>query len=176
MNKKLKLALILLIVTVISAGVLAFSNEMTADKIAEIKAQTLAASLENLFGEVDNLEEMPENDVLALSGDYPELTTVYFVEGKGKAIRLAKGGFDGAIDMIVGISDEDGSVLGVEIVSHTETAGLGSNIVEPEFKDQFIGESIDEESQADTISGATISSSAVKAGVDMAKEIYKEVN
>ena len=77
--------------------------------------------------------------------------------------------YGGEINMTVGI-DTGNSVKGLEIVSHSETAGLGARIDEPAFRQGFNG--ITEEAviggNVDAISGATISSKAVAAGVNAA--------
>ena len=51
MKETLKLGLILLIITVVSAGVLAVSNNATKDKIAELKIAGSVAALEEIFGD-----------------------------------------------------------------------------------------------------------------------------
>ena len=43
----------------------------------------------------------------------------------GYAVEVNPVGFDGAVTMMVGI-DTQGNVLGISVVSHTETAGLGA--------------------------------------------------
>ena len=67
--------------------------------------------------------------------------------------------------MMVGISGE-GTVSSLEIVSHSETAGLGANIEKEEFRSRFkgvYGEAVIGEN-VDALSGATISSKAVASG------------
>lgn len=51
-------------------------------------------------------------------------------EGKVSAVAyglVAPGGYSGAINLIMGI-DRDGKVLGVRVISHAETPGLGDKI------------------------------------------------
>lgn len=59
-------------------------------------------------------------------------TQVYLARKQGKvnavSFRLvAPGGYSGAINLIMGI-DRDGKVLGVRVISHAETPGLGDKI------------------------------------------------
>ena len=69
------------------------------------------------------------------------------------------------------------SVKGIEILSHSETPGLGARITESDFTDQFVGLNIDDISltqdggQIDGLTGATISSQAV---VDAVRETAME--
>ena len=68
------------------------------------------------------------------------------------------------IDVISGI-DSGGKVVGVIVGSSTfsETNGIGSKTKEPDFTDQFIGLELPAKpgQNVDTITGATISSTAV---------------
>ena len=79
--------------------------------------------------------------------------------------------------MMVGV-DNEGNVLGISIVSHTETAGLGavaaaSTSAGEAFRGQFAGTSgsvaVSKDGGAlEAITGATITSRAVCAGVNAA--------
>ena len=87
------------------------------------------------------------------------------------------GGFDNTITMMVGI-DNEGKVLGISIVSHTETAGLGAVAAAGTpagiaFRDQFVGASgsvsvTKDGGTMDAITGATITSRAICVGVNAA--------
>ena len=72
--------------------------------------------------------------------------------------------------MMVGV-DKNGAVLGVSIISHAETPSLGAVAADKtsageSFRNQFVGQSGTVTVEA--ISGATITSKAVAAGVDAA--------
>ena len=95
----------------------------------------------------------------------------------GYAVQVAPNGFGGAISMMVGVS-ADGKVLGISIISHAETPGLGAVASAntdkgAAFRDQFVGLIAgitigDGETQIDALSGATISSQAIVDGVNAA--------
>ena len=95
----------------------------------------------------------------------------------GYAVQVTPGGFDGAIDMMVGI-DKGGRVLKIAIISHTETAGLGAvaaaqNAAGEAFRESFVGQSgslavTKDGGCIDAITGATITSRAVTEGVNAA--------
>lgn len=59
-------------------------------------------------------------------------TTVYLAKKSGKVTAvcfkfIAPDGYSGAINMIMGV-DRDGNILGVRVLSHKETPGLGDKI------------------------------------------------
>lgn len=176
MNKILKLGVVLLIISAVSAGILGFANEMTKDKIAEIEQGTLIAALEEIFLDIDEMEELDGKEIKDMQEEYPDISDVYIVEGElsGIAIGINPKGFDGPVEMIVGI-DENSEILGVRVVEHSETAGIGSKAAEPEYLDGFVGQGSDGEVSIDTVSGATITSNAVIKGVNDAIEIFNEV-
>ena len=70
--------------------------------------------------------------------------------------------------MMVGIG-MDGAVTGVTVLEHSETQGLGSRATVPEYLQQYIGMKV---SEPDLISGATITSTAVKNGVQAALDFF----
>ena len=82
------------------------------------------------------------------------------------------GSFSGTLTIMVGVSGE-GQVTGVEIVKTAETSGLGANAGKPAFREQFVGASgsvsVSKDGGAiDALTGATITSRAVCAGVNSA--------
>lgn len=89
---------------------------------------------------------------------------------RGAAITAAKPGFADVISLIFGLEPTTGAVLGLKILGHRETPGLGDKIERPAFTDQFIGASTPlagvkavsgAAGEVATITGATISSRAV---------------
>ena len=95
----------------------------------------------------------------------------------GYALEVLPGGFDNTITMMVGV-DFEGKVLGISVVSHTETAGLGAvaaakTSAGESFRGQFEGTSgsvavTKDGGELDAITGATITSRAICAGVNAA--------
>ncbi len=93
----------------------------------------------------------------------------------GYAMTLSVNGSQGLIEIAYGYGT-DGSSMGIDILSSSETPGLGARASEPEFKDQFAGKTVDSfevtksaaasDSEIEAISGATITSSAVVNAVN----------
>ncbi|MDP1969845.1 MAG: electron transport complex subunit RsxG, partial [Methylobacter sp.] len=76
-------------------------------------------------------------------------TTVYIALKSGQVTAVcfkftAPDGYSGAINMIMGI-DRDGNILGVRVLSHKETPGLGDKIevAKSDWILNFVGRSLD---------------------------------
>ena len=171
----LRLALTLLAITAVVAVALAGVNMITAPAIAELNAQNTQAAIEAVLpGGGEELADFPAVD----------LVSKVYASDAGYAVQVTPGGFDNTITMMVGV-DKAGNVLGIDVVSHTETAGLGavSDADTPagvSFREQFIGAagsvSVKKDGgQMDAITGATITSRAVCAGVNAALECVAQM-
>ncbi len=164
-----RLALTLLIITAVVAAALAGVNAVTAPVIASLTAQKTQQAIEAVLpGGGEAVESF---------ADETGLVKAVYASQSGYAIQVAPSGFDGEISMMVGISKE-GKVLGIDVISHTETAGLGAvaaakNSAGESFRSQFIGQNGDlavskDGGSIDAITGATITSRAVTEGVNAA--------
>lgn len=142
-----KLALILTVVCVISAGLLSYVYLFTQPRIELNSKLTYERAVR---------EVLPEGI-------------------SGEAVKVSPRGYSGPIEMLIGINKE-GKVTGLKVLNHRETPGLGANIVKESFLKQFIGKSlknpIEPKKDIDAITGATISSRAVCKGI---KEALRKV-
>lgn len=162
------LSLSLLIIAAVAAFVLALVNAVTADTIAEHAAAKRQAAMTSVMPNADVFSELYTNDttITGLTGAYSGTRFA------GYCVQVEPNGFGGAIELMVGV-DEGGSVTGVVILDHSETAGLGAKATDPAFLDQYTGKSgtirVNTGSNAiNAISGATITSKAVTQGVNTA--------
>ena len=99
----------------------------------------------------------------------------------GYCINVVARGYGGPICMVVGI-DPAGTIKGIRILGHCETAGIGSRInetaageKEPWFLRQFAGKragALALHKDVDAVSGATISSEAVTDAVNSSVSIF----
>ena len=84
-------------------------------------------------------------------------------------------GYGGDVTVIIGIS-KDGYVKGIRLGSNNETPSLGKQAEEPFFTSRFQGintnSSVD--ADVDSISGVTITSTAVKKAVQSACDMFNE--
>ena len=166
----LRLTLTLLLITAVTAGLLALVNSVTEDKIA---AQT-AQKVENALRAV-----LPADSYEAVEGKKDGVSAVYLAAGGGCVVRVSVNGFGGAIDMMVGVG-ADGAVTGVSIISHAETPSLGANCTREKFRDQYTGktdaQSVNKDGgEIEALTGATVTSRALTQGVNLALETAKEV-
>lgn len=169
----LRLSLTLLIITGVIAAALAGVNAITKDRIAAAKEEKRAQALLDVLRDGDKAVAMDKLPPL------PEGVTGVLVSDEGYAVEVTTNGFGGSISMMVGV-DREGRILGVAIVSHTETPSLGAVAGDKttkgqEFRNQYIGLSGQlavkkDGGSVDAISGATITSKAVTEGVNAALE------
>lgn len=164
----LHLALSLLAVTAIVALLLGLVNSVTEGPIADLQEQERQDALAAVAPGADVFSELYSADptVERITGAYAG------TELKAYCVEVSSNGFGGPISLMVGVSP-NGSVTGVVILSHSETAGLGANAERPEFRDQFVGKSgtitvKTGDNSIDALTGATITSKAVTSGVNTA--------
>ncbi len=165
----LRLALTLVAITSVVAVCLAGVNMITAPAIDALNAQKTQEAIELVLPGGGEAVTFPETALVS---------TVYASE-TGYAVEVTPGGFDNTITMMVGV-DKAGNVLGISIISHTETAGLGAVAAAgtpagEAFRGQFVGASgsvavTKDGGTVDALTGATITSRAICVGVNAALE------
>ena len=163
----LRLALTLLIITSVVAAALAAVNSVTAPAIAKLTAEKTQKAIETVLpGGGEEIDFAPA-----------DLVSQGYKGENGYAIEVTPGGFDNTITMMVGV-DNAGNVLGISIIKHTETAGLGAVAAAETpagiaFRDAFVGASgsvavTKDGGTVEAITGATITSRAICDGVNAA--------
>ena len=91
----------------------------------------------------------------------------------GYILRVSARGYASDLNLIVGF-DTNAQILGVAYANKpSETPGLGMKTTESTFLDSFIGHNFENLDSVDTISGATVSSSAFKNAVSLATQYAK---
>ena len=166
----LRLAVTLFLIAAVVAGALAGVNAVTAPVIEKLNAEKTQKAIETVLpGGFD--EQITDY------ADATGLVSKVYKGQNGYALEVTPGGFDNTITMMVGV-DFEGKVLGISIVSHTETAGLGAVAAEntskgEAFRGQFVGTSgsvsvTKDGGELDAITGATITSRAICVGVNAA--------
>ena len=179
----IKLTVTLFVTCVIVAALLGLVDNVTREKIAAINWENTVAAMKAVVADPDAttfsdaLENTEAMSAAALAGG-GTLDSVYEVQvggaSAGYAIKVVASGSQGNIEMMVGV-DSENVVTGVSIVDNSETAGIGSKVMENQngVLDQFIGKSAADGTLAvganvDAITGATVSSKGVTAGVNAA--------
>ena len=167
----------LFVITAISGGLLGLVYGMTKDTIAEVDAKKNAKAIAEVLGTDENtrLETATVGDLfynLAYDADDNLI---------GAAVKTySNSGFNGRIELMVGIL-ADGTINAISVLSQSETPGLGANMVQPKFKDQFNGKnpasynlSVKKDGgDVDAITAATISSRAFTGAVKLACDSFE---
>ena len=180
-----KLGLNLLIISAVAALLLAFTNNVTADTIAKRNEQANAEARKLVLESAQDFEQV--KDVKTDNSKGVEVSEIYEAKDAsgntvGYTLKVLPSGYGGTIELMVGIDSAKGQVSGINVVSNSETAGLGAKSTDPEFSDQYKGKPLEElsvlkngtpgDTEIKAISGATITSTAVTNGVDAAIEVY----
>ncbi len=177
----IKLTVTLLVTCVVVAAALGGVNAVTKDKIAAINAEKTAKAIQMVLPELEGSPaemELTEEMTAAAASAGGSVTEAYEAQAGGAtigyALKIVASGSQGSIEMMVGV-DTEGVVTGVSIVSNKETAGIGSKVMENEngVLDQFAGKSASDGvltvgKNVTPISGATVSTKGVTAGVNAA--------
>ena len=194
MNKIVKNTLILTAITVVSGLLLGVVYDITKDPIAQAQENTKQKAYRSVLSDASSFEAV-DLDVdsaasLLSENGYTSDEITEVVEGTddsgetvGYVISVQSSeAYDGTLELSVGIA-ADGTVKGVEMLSISETAGLGMKADEAEFKDQFKDKNVDKftytktgesgDDMIDAISGATITTNEVTNAVDSALVYYQ---
>ncbi len=160
---------VLLVITMCTAFLLAFVNGVTKDRIAENELKKTNEAVSSVF---TTAADIKTEDLGITLEDVEVFCKV--LDGDthiGYYATVTPIGFKGDVKMLVGL-DTEGKVLGIKILSHSETVGIGDKAFTDGYLGEFngVGES---EALPDAISGATYSSNAVRNGAILAYEAYK---
>ena len=190
----IKDALILFAITLVAGLLLGFVYDVTKEPIAQQKAKAKAEACKNVFAAAETFEPM-------LNEDGP---TAYFMAGKDSNVDINEGmraldsagqwmgyvitvtdheGYGGDIQFSMGVT-LDGTLNGISLLSISETAGLGmkaGDVLVPQFANKKV-ESFTytksgsmNDSEIDTISGATITTNAIVNGVNSGLLFFNSV-
>ena len=148
-----KPAIVLLLISAIAAGILGVVSEVTAAPIAAQNEKSLNEGMQAVMPDASSFELLDAD----LTGT---ITAVYKGDNGGFVITTEPGGFGGTI-------------TGLRVTGHSETAGLGAKATDPSFYEQFTGKSGSVSVTKDggeivPITSATITSRAVCVGAQEA--------
>ena len=173
-NQMLKCGILLFIITAICTAILAFVNNITEPIILEARAEAAAAARIAVLPQIDGIE-FGEIVPTGYSTGVTTITRAYHNgEYVGSALELNLAGASPNIIVMLGV-DPNGTVTGVNVLSHAETPGLGDVIERETFRTEFVGGQSGA-LQVDTITGSTVSTNAIIAGVDNALAFLETVS
>lgn len=177
----MKLGTILFIVTAVTGLILGVVYEITA---GPIKLTQERLKNEALAGALPEAEDFSQIDLAAGSPEAVKEVQEGSKEGasSGYCITVTPKGYGGPIEIVVGITP-DGTIRAIRILNQTETPGLGAKAADDSFLRQYSEKQVESlavvkappsaPEQIQAISGATITSEAVTAGVNTALEYWK---
>lgn len=150
----------------VCALLLGLTNMATKDRIEQVAREKKESAMAAVL-------PAGSYEQVAYTGTDTTVREAYKAGDAGYVLQVApSGSFGGGLVIMVGVNS-DLTVSGVEIVESAETSGLGANAKKPAFRDQFTGKSGEvkvakDGGQIDALTGATITSRAVAAGVTSA--------
>ena len=173
---------ILFLIVFVSVAVLAWCNSATYDKIQAINAENTQKARQNVLSDAKEFEEVSSFKADGI------VKNVYKGTDGGKCVgycvSVAPSGYGGEMEIMVGV-DNDLKLTGSDIVSSSETAGLGKNASKESFRSQFegLGKTVTvkksapkkENNEIQALSGATITSNAVADGANAAIEAVEKI-
>lgn len=181
----LKVAGTLTVISLVVAALLGLVNNVTAGKIAEIDAENTRVAMSAVVPEGSEFTDKLEiSDAVsaAAAAQGGKLTELYGVTNGGAeagyVMKVSASGSQGAIVMMIGV-DANKAITGISVVSHSETSGIGTKVVDDEpnsdgvpVLDQFVGMSgagsLVVGKTVTPISGATVSTKGITMGANAA--------
>ena len=168
--------------------VLALTNQVTADDIAQRATEDRLNSLAQVLP-AELYEASPLDNVVTIANTEGKDLKVYRAQKAGRitgvAYEIRGSGYAGEIRLMMGV-DADGRILGVRVLAHKETPGLGDKIEvkKGDWILRFTGLSVTEPPAAqwkvkkdgglfDQFAGATITPRGVVAAVHRGLELFQ---
>lgn len=176
-----RLVITLTVICTIAAVLLSYVHTLTLKPIAAQKRLEKIHALKKVLPAYNN---HPDRDTVKIELKNGPPIEVNLAKKDGKIVAVAfrmvsHKGYGGDIEILMGV-DTSGKITGVEILSMSETPGLGARIIEPAFKHQFKGKTLKNTKWAvkkdggdiDQITGATISPRAVTEAIHRGLEVF----
>lgn len=189
MNKILKDAMALTLITLVIGVLLGVVYEVTKEPIAVQEDKAKMEACAEVFPEAESFESLELSqysdafrkaldDAGYQAQNIDEVSEA--LDGTGKLMGYvitvtSTEGYNGDIQFSMGVS-LDGTTNGISFLNISETAGLGMNASKDQFKDQFKGKQVTSfaysktgakaDNEIDALSGATITTNAVTNGVN----------
>ncbi len=170
-------AIMLFLIAAICTALLAGTNLLTKDKIAQIAVEA-ENNAKSAVITANSFSDAKDADGNTYYEAYDENNNLV-----GYVFNVTSKSYGGDLTCMVGISAEEEKVTGVEITAISDTPGLGMKATAKDWLNQFIGKAsgikVNKNSSSDTeiqaITSATITSQAVTDAVNQAFEVLLKV-
>lgn len=180
-NSTKNLILTLAVIGIISALILTFVYEWTTPYIKANQAEQQKKAINEVLPGAEEIVEVEKEGSTFYEG--------YDADGNqlGVAFINSGGGYNGVIEIMIGVDLAKAEINKFSVLTHEETPGLGARITESEFKANFDNKAFAEdytvvktppkkETEVQAIAGATISSESVtkiiESGLDKVTAAY----
>ncbi|NLM26360.1 MAG: RnfABCDGE type electron transport complex subunit G [Firmicutes bacterium] len=195
MGESTRMIIVLTVICMISAGVLAWAYNVTYEPILANRARALHSSIFQVLPGAEDvrvIEARPtslaeDDEYSTKTVDSDQVLLLYQgLNANGKSVGFAylseETGYGGIIQVLIGVDENTEKIVGVTVVEHSETAGIGTKIEEEGFKSQFIGKGVNDPItigiDIDSITGSTVSSEAMTKAINknlgVAIQAYRE--
>lgn len=188
MKNIMKNTAILTAITLIAGLLLGVVYEVTKEPIARSQEAAKQAAYKTVLSDADNFTAV---GVVADQATQDGCVVDEVAEAKkgsetvGYVVTTtSKEGYGGDVQISIGIA-MDGTIKGVEVLSISETAGLGMKAQEESFRSQYTNKAVDSftvtksgataDGEIDALSGATITSNAFTNAVNTGLSYFKTV-
>ncbi len=184
-NGVLKMLVVLTTIGLVSGGSLAGVYKASAPLIEKHRLEELKKSIFDVLPEAKSYKELEKDGLKVYQGLDENDNSV------GIAFEAGGNGYQGKIDIMVGIDNQFEKLKGMKVLYHIETPGLGNKIEFDDFRNQFKGLSVrpqieyvknkkpQKPNEIQAITAATISSVAIvkmlNKEIKKISEIFKEV-
>ncbi|MGB7904784.1 MAG: electron transport complex subunit RsxG [Steroidobacteraceae bacterium] len=191
-HRTIRAAMVLAAVAILAFGLVAVVHELTRDRIAATERARELARFDQVLAGLPHDNDLLADTLTLRDAELPgstEAITAYRARFRGQPVAVvlepvAPDGYSGAIRLLIAIAP-DGTILGVRVLSHRETPGLGDFIDtrKSDWMQQFTGKSAGSSAAArwrvrkdggdfDQYTGATITSRAVVGTVGSTLEFF----
>ena len=171
----------LVLICAVCALVLGLVNSVTEEPIAKAEAEKVNSAIASVVPAFDNA---PADEPIVID-DCEVYTATSGGAPVGYAVKVKTQGFGGAITMMVGFTP-DGVIYNTDVISHSETPGLGAKISDPASLPRKGVAGADpaktrlsvrkDGGEIDAITASTITSRAFLKGINMAIEVFQKID
>ncbi|NCB34191.1 MAG: FMN-binding protein [Erysipelotrichia bacterium] len=152
------------ILCAVCGALMAAVNSVTAPAIAEAAIAKEKVNLEKIYPGANFSEVAGYDDPTGL------ITGVYDAADKGTVYKVHAIGYNSSgFDFMVAFNT-DGTVGGYLVISESETAGFGKRCFEDDYTSQIMA--LNSNDEIPLLSGATLTSTAVKTGIEAAEALF----
>lgn len=187
---KLRPALVLAGLGLAAALLLAGLDQLTRERIGDERRQRALEAVSAMLAGVEYDNQLLEDTARMTVPGRPEPVTVYRARRNGEPAAVVMDvttpeGYSGDIRLLIA-ADPEGKVLGVRVLEHRETPGLGDKIErgKSDWIEQFDGKTLEDPptdnwapdrrgGAFDTMTSATITSAAVVEAVKRALQAFE---